>query len=178
MLPVALLSFGWCLNSIGLPAYHAGMGTGELRPNVYSHVSMASLNLLLGLVLGRYFNGVGVICGWGIALAAGGLCTTWLYLPREDRTLANMIPVKGLSLVIGVFGAVLLSIVIFEKMWPAVATTGSTHTWSTANASFVAGSVATLMYLLIVVLATTGHPVRKQLLSAVRSLSSKRLAGH
>ena len=60
----------------------------------------------------------------------------------------------------------------------AVATTGSTHTWSTANASFVAGSVATLMYLLIVVLATTGHPVRKQLLSAVRSLSSKRLAGH
>ncbi len=174
VLPVMVLSLGWCINSFGLPAYHSGMGTGELRPNVYSHVSMASLNLVLGVALGHYFEGVGVIFGWGIALAAGGLCTTWLYLPVARRRVPNLIPESGISLAIGAIIAIAVSVGSYQMAGGLVAPTGIVGTWWKGDANWISGSGAVLIFVLMMTLLTARHPVRKQLLDAVVALLIKR----
>ena len=174
VLPVILLSIGWCINSIGLPAYHAGMGTGELRPNIYSHVLMAGLNLVLALVLGYFFKGNGVVWGWSIALAAGGVCTTWLYLLAVKRSIVSLVPTNGLSLVTGVVIATVASGLVFESSVQTITHSLQAGTWVKDNMYLVAGAGAVLIYLLMMTLATMRHPVRRQLLKAIADLPIKK----
>lgn len=175
VMPVIALSIGWCINCIGLPAYHAGMGTGELRPNVFSHVLMAGLNFIFALVFGYFFQGIGVVWGWAIALAAGGVCTTWLYFPATKRTFSQLVPHKGVPLVAGAVIAALASGLVFDNAVPSLAHLSLTAAWSQDQAYMVAGGGAIVAYLLLMTIATTGHPVRRQLLKAIAELSSKRV---
>jgi len=63
-----LLTIGWGLNTLVGPAYFINLGTGKLKWNTISHVSMAVINVILGLLLGSMFGGVGVVIGAMIAL--------------------------------------------------------------------------------------------------------------
>lgn len=85
-----ILASGWFFNTLCVPAYHAGLGTGELRWNLISHAVMALSNVGLGYLLGRYLGGAGVMAGWAAALAAGGV----VLVVSFHRT--NRLPVREL----------------------------------------------------------------------------------
>lgn len=53
------------------PAYFSSMGEGKLNVLVIVHVGMAIINILLGMLLGQYAGGYGIILAWAIALSAG-----------------------------------------------------------------------------------------------------------
>lgn len=53
------------------PAYFSSMGEGRLNILVVVHIGMAIINIVLGMILGRYLGGYGIITAWGIALSVG-----------------------------------------------------------------------------------------------------------
>ncbi|MPS65190.1 lipopolysaccharide biosynthesis protein [Chryseobacterium sp.] len=55
------------------PAYFSSMGEGKLNVLVIVHVSMAIINIILGIILGLYAEGYGIILAWAIALSIGSL---------------------------------------------------------------------------------------------------------
>lgn len=87
---IVLLSFGWLINTLAVPAYFASMGTGEMGINVISHLAMTLLNMLLGLSLGYVWGGLGVVAGWAVALAIGGLLLNILYCRRHSISLGSL----------------------------------------------------------------------------------------
>lgn len=91
-----LLTIGWFINTLSVPAYYSFLGIGLLRFNVISHVSIALLNVLFGYVLGKNYGGIGVVVGWTISLSLGSslMCVSYhlVYkisllkiIPRESR---------------------------------------------------------------------------------------------
>ncbi|ASK30366.1 hypothetical protein CEY12_09675 [Chryseobacterium sp. T16E-39] len=55
------------------PAYFSSMGEGRLNVLVIVHIGMAVINIVLGMILGRYAGGYGIIIAWGIALSVGSV---------------------------------------------------------------------------------------------------------
>lgn len=88
---IILLSFGWLINTLAVPAYFACLGTGEMGINVISHLAMTLLNLFLGLSLGIVWGGLGVVAGWAVALAIGGLLLIIFYCRRHSIALDRLI---------------------------------------------------------------------------------------
>lgn len=86
----ALLSAGWLANTLSGPAFFLLLGTGQLRPLLYSHATTAVVNVIAGVGLGIAFGGPGVAAGWGIALAAGA--AHLLFLMQRKRKLEFGLP--------------------------------------------------------------------------------------
>ncbi|MBT2622929.1 MULTISPECIES: lipopolysaccharide biosynthesis protein [Chryseobacterium] len=55
------------------PAYFSSMGEGRLNILVIVHIGMAVINIVLGMILGTYLGGYGIIIAWGIALSVGSV---------------------------------------------------------------------------------------------------------
>lgn len=68
-----VLSIGWCINTLNVPAYMINLGTGNLRSNTICHVIMGSVNTIAGLLLSYFLGFNGGILGWGLALIAGSV---------------------------------------------------------------------------------------------------------
>ncbi|OQW89639.1 MAG: hypothetical protein BWK78_07500, partial [Thiotrichaceae bacterium IS1] len=62
------MTIGWAINNLSAPAYFTYLGTGQLRWNTVGHVLIAVLNGILGITLGIWFDGMGVVIGWVVAL--------------------------------------------------------------------------------------------------------------
>lgn len=80
MLALTVSSF---INIMCGPAYFSSMGEGKLNVLVIVHVGMAIVNIVLGMVLGYYAAGYGIILAWAIALSVGSIIVTLNY----NRTL-------------------------------------------------------------------------------------------
>ena len=70
MLALTVSSF---VNIMCGPAYFSSMGEGKLNILVIVHIGMAIVNILLGLFLGHYAGGYGIILAWAIALSIGSV---------------------------------------------------------------------------------------------------------
>lgn len=97
-----LLSIGNFLNTLAGPSYFANLGTGHLRFNVISHITIAILNAIWGVILGFLFNGYGVVMAWVIALSLGSAFIYVSYhvinkiplqelFPRDSRAMAGFL---------------------------------------------------------------------------------------
>lgn len=63
-----LLAAGLYINLLSAPAYFASIANGNLMPPFISQLILGILNLLLGGLLGYFFNGYGVVLGWVISV--------------------------------------------------------------------------------------------------------------
>lgn len=68
-----LLSIGFFINSLGIPAYYLGIGSGNLKWIIYGHLLTAVLNILLSYIFGISFGYLGVIMGWVLSWIIGTL---------------------------------------------------------------------------------------------------------
>ncbi len=95
MFSLCVLSAGWFLNTIAVPAYFANQGTGYLRDNVFSHILTATINVSLGYLLGLKAGTFGIVLAWGVALGASGLYQTVMFqLGLQERRLM-LVPIKS-----------------------------------------------------------------------------------
>ena len=95
-----ILSVGWLINTLSVPAYFACLGTGAMGIVVRSHVIMAVLNLVLGLAFGRLWGGYGVVVAWSLALAAGGLAAHVEFCRRSGLGWRGWFPAQGIVLLV------------------------------------------------------------------------------
>jgi O-antigen/teichoic acid export membrane protein len=102
-----LLSLGWFLNTLSVPAYFVNLGTGELGWNVGGHVTIGVLNSILGLLLGVYFGGTGVVIAWVLSLSLGSCLIYFSYHTKHKIPIIEMLPRDSkLVIIVSLIGAV------------------------------------------------------------------------
>lgn len=76
---IAVLTIMTFMNVMNGPAYFSSLGEGRLNVLVFVHISIAIMNVLLGILLGKSFGGYGVILAWGIAISVGAVILVFTY---------------------------------------------------------------------------------------------------
>lgn len=94
------------------PAYFSALGEGRLNILVIVHVGMAFINILLGMILGEFFGGYGVILSWGIALTIGSLALILNYNKKINIKIENVFGKQELKLFIISLIVILLNLLI------------------------------------------------------------------
>lgn len=94
-----LLAVGWFCNLLVGPAYFSYLGLGRLRWNTASHLTIAVLNLGLGLALGDAYGGYGVVAAWVFALIIGSSVVILGYHFENKLSLGLLIPKSMLGLI-------------------------------------------------------------------------------
>jgi O-antigen/teichoic acid export membrane protein len=156
-----ILSVGWFFNTLCVPAYYAGLGTGELRLNLISHVIMAVLNIGLGFVLGQYFGGFGVIAGWAIALAMGGIILAISFHKLNKLSFNEFLPTSSRWLTVSCLSGIPLSYLMFQSA-------------SSSTSPILIGVAMIVGFACVLAGPIWVHPVRKDLSEWVLSLRRNR----
>jgi O-antigen/teichoic acid export membrane protein len=168
-----LLSVGWFVNSLGLPAYNISLGTGRLTPNVLSHIFLTLANFGLCIVLGKSFGAHGVIAAWSIALGIGGLSMSILFgrklptgaAPQLSRASRQMLVVVTVLLTIALLGRLHLD-TLLDKSSVAVAPAA------------LRDAVVLIVFLCLLLPIAAAHPTRKYLMLWVKAAFEKRAIVH
>lgn len=118
-----LLAIFWFINTLTLPVYFTNLGTGDIRWNTYGHLLIGMLNLMLGILLGIPWGGLGVVIGWGISLMSGSLLILWFYMKKERIGPKSLFPKEGMSVVLLSIGVALLPPALYHTArhwmgWP------------------------------------------------------------
>ena len=152
----ALLVAGWGFNNLSGPAYFFNFGTGDLKWNSISHVLMAVLNVLFGLILGPVLGGLGVAIGAMIALLIASYFLLITLHKKYRIPVWNIIPAEHYVLLIAVAFGVGGSFVITRQ--------------SSQGDNFILMQVMGLgMYTVTVAVAMYLHPYRKLLIQAINA---------
>ena len=154
----SLLSIGWFLNTLNAPAFFTYMGTGQLGWNLASQVTVAILNLVLGVTLGMQFGGVGVVCGWVLALSIGSSLVYLSFHRQNDIPIAALFPASS--------RAVALVCVL------AASASASVQLLSASVASMRSNLVIVVVFLVAVARTLWMHPLRRWMIKVVRPANS------
>lgn len=145
-----LLLIGRFLNTIEAPAYFANLGTGDLRWNVVSHISKGMLNAGLGVLLGVFYGGIGVVIAWVFSLALGSSIILFPYHIRHKISLIELLPKTSRSLIVACLIAILSTLVTYNML---------NH-----RLNIIAlNSIIILSFSLIVIIPFWFHSMRKRL---------------
>ncbi len=148
------LSIGWFFNVLAVPVYFIGLGTGELRSNLISHVSTAVINAVGGFVLGRKFGASGVVIAWVVSLIAGSAIMTLSYHLRYKISLSKLMPRSSVVLTAVCLSGVAVTYLVLPQFQ------GASHRFGAylANCVFLSLAVVALLWV---------HPSRKQLFGLI-----------
>lgn len=91
----------WFFNTLTIPAYLINMGTGDLNWNVVSHLVMGIMNLILSVILGWYFGGLGVVVAWSFSIIIGSLLVMYKFHVKNSIPFFIKTKINFFSLVSG-----------------------------------------------------------------------------
>lgn len=151
-----VLSTGWFINTLSVPAYFAYLGIGNLRWNVIAHSLIGSLNLLLGGLLGIFYDGMGVIVGWAIALAVGSVVVHIAFNVTHKIPLSELLPQESRKFaVLSILG------ILFVFMFPNIIfNITDVFVNNVIDFIFIACVISVLLWF---------HPMRKELMGWVKN---------
>jgi O-antigen/teichoic acid export membrane protein len=112
-----VLTVAWLLNILISPAYFANLGTGHLFWNTVGHVVIGVLNLTLGAVLGVFYGGIGVVCGWAAALVVGSGFILLSYHARYGIPLGDLLPEESRSLCLACGIGAAIALLFYYRQW-------------------------------------------------------------
>lgn len=157
-----LLAIGWCLNTLSAPAYFANLGIGELRWNTVGHVTIAALNLGLGLLLGSIYGGAAVVIAWVVSLTTGSLIIPIAHHIRHGISLSELLPKGTVNMLIGSIIFIFLSLLLYEYL-------------GYESNPFTILAILMLGFLMIVGFPIWFHPMRRRVIGWIAAgLSCKR----
>jgi O-antigen/teichoic acid export membrane protein len=168
---MVILCGGWLVNTLSVPAYYAGMGTGNMRDNVITHLVMTVSNIVLILIVGRLWEGLGVVVAWAVALVLGGGLLNILYCWENVIYFSNVIPKDSRWLtvlcLIGFFVGYGLQSPEIKKLTLIIS--ASSDSW----ARYMIGSMMVVCFFMIVSLPMWNHPIRKKIMNLIADVRSK-----
>lgn len=92
------LSIGFFINSLGIPAYYLGIGSGNLKWIIYGHLLTSVFNVIFSYIFGIIFGYLGVIMGWVFSWIIGTLLFTILQ-ERDFNVLKILFSTNNLYLI-------------------------------------------------------------------------------
>ncbi len=149
-----LLSIGWFLNTLVGPAYFTNLGIGELRWNVFGHMTIALLNVGFGLLLGTLYGGMGVVIAWVFSLTFGSSVIFLSYHVRHEIPFLELVPKASRR----ILAACLIGI---------LATTVIQRGFNYKIHTIALDTIILLSFSVIVFVPFWLHPMRKRLMSWV-----------
>jgi len=162
---VVILCIGWLVNVLGVPAYHAGMGTGHMKDNVIAHVTDAVTNIIAILVVGRLLDGMGVIVARVFAMILGAMLLMYLYHKRNSLALNEAIPESSRLLALLCMIGVTMSYLLWQWLPGAQAFLALLGPLSDSELHGIMSAITILFFVLLVGIPMWNHPVRRQLSS-------------
>lgn len=93
------LSIGWFANTVSGPSYFFFLGQGDLKWVTISHVAVAIINLVLGLVFGILWGYHGIVAAFVMALFVGSAVTIVAYARTVHITISEMFGIPAMMLV-------------------------------------------------------------------------------
>lgn len=112
ILPLTLLSISTFFNVMCGPAYYSSLGEGKLNLLIFIHVLMAITNVLLGIILGKFFGSTGVVWAWVATLLLGSITLTIKYQQKIQFKIKNIFTRNDYLLIsLGLFISTVLAIV-------------------------------------------------------------------
>ena len=151
-----LLAVGWFVNTLNAPAFYANLGIGEIRWNVIGHILIAFLNVVLGVALGAFYGGVGVVVAWVSSLAVGSSFIYLSYHITHRIPMIDLLPRGSRSIIVTCLVGILIAVGVNSKI---------DHSSSTILLS----STTILLFLIIVFLPFWHHPMRGRLMGWVNN---------
>ena len=109
-----LLTFGWFVNTLAVPAFFLNYGTGELRQNVITQSIIGLGGFGAGMILGFLINGIGVVLGSVFGLTVGsvflivfhmkksGMCWSEVIIPRD---MWQLLAIGSVAVWLSVYGS-------------------------------------------------------------------------
>lgn len=111
-----ILSATMFVNILIGPAYFSCVGEGKLNLILKSQILIGVLNLILGLVLGYFFSGKGVIVSWAISVSISSFYLFYSYQKQNNIPLTNLITKYNVILFSIATTMVLLSLFFFKDI--------------------------------------------------------------
>lgn len=74
-----ILSFSLLINILNAPAFFSSLGEGKLNGLLVMHFLIAILNILFGVILGKYIPSYGVIIAWALSQGIGSVFLILFY---------------------------------------------------------------------------------------------------
>ena len=145
----SLAILAWFINTLSTPAYFANLGSGNLRWNTISHICMAVINVLFGVLLGSLYGGTGVVVAWMLALVISNLILIMAYQINHSIPLTNTFPKT--NIILG-----LASILAIVLCWSMYFQYRFQSLFITTCLSLALFSIITLIPILV-------HPVRQKI---------------
>jgi O-antigen/teichoic acid export membrane protein len=147
-----MMTVGMFLNSLVNPAYITNLGLGKLRQNLHGFLVMATLNAILGYILGRTFGGFGVVLASVIAMAIGSWAILLGFHLERNLPISGLFPRESAFLVIASLVGAAVALVAYGQLrttWPL--------------RPLLAAGACALIYFLATCFAMWMHPVRREL---------------
>jgi len=142
---------GFTINILSNPAYFANLGTGRLLWNTIDHIVVGVLNGFLGVIMGVYYGGMGVVVASVLATIAGSSVVVIAYHFENDISLKEIFPKEmsllALSCVVGMLFSLLVSHYFYDKI-----------------SFYILGPVSLLLFVFIVFPFNWFHPMRTQIM--------------
>jgi O-antigen/teichoic acid export membrane protein len=108
-----VLTIAWGINIYSAPAYFANLGIGELNWNLFSHIIIGLINLVLGILMGYFGGAMFVVYSWCIALIIGSLIVPISFHHRTELNFSILRNKENFTLITWNILAVLVSWFLF-----------------------------------------------------------------
>jgi len=144
-----MLAVGWFLNTLTTPVYFSNLGTGELYWNTIGYLTIAILNLALGVVLGSFFGGIGVVIAWVCSLVIGSLVIPISYHIKYKISMLELVPMENSGVGVASMTGLFISFLLYHQM--------VNHLTPLILATIVA-----LVFSAILIMPVWSHPMRKR----------------
>jgi len=145
-----LIVIGFTIDMLCSPAYFTNLGTGRLLWNTVGYIVFGVLNGLLGIFMGTYYGGTGVVIASVLAMIVGGSIILIAYHFENNISLQEIFPKEMLLLAISSVIGMLSSLVVYYYFYEKVS-------------FYVLGPISLLLFLFIVFPFIWFHPMRTQI---------------
>ena len=108
------ISAGWFFNIISAYPYFINMGTGILKWNVISLLTLATFNVICCYVFGRFLGGYYVVFGPAFALIAAAVVLFWGFCRQNEIKIKELFSRNNLIIFLVAFTGIIVSYFFFR----------------------------------------------------------------
>jgi len=151
-----LLAVSLFINALSVPAYFSYLGIGILKWNTLGYVTTAFMNVALGLMIGIFFGGIGVVLAWVISSITGSLIIAISYNCKYTISLRELLPRENMGVAIACLIATLSALFIYYLF---------NHTFTLT----IGISITIITFSIIVFIPLWFHPMRNRIMRQISS---------
>lgn len=154
-----LLSVGWLISTLSVPASYALLGIGKLQWYTLANVTIAVLNFGLGLLLGYIYGGTAVVVAWVFSVSAGSLMVPIYYHYSYKIPMLTLLPRESTGIGLASLTGLSICLVLYYQL---------------KLAPLAIATILILIFFSIVVIPLWKHPMRKHLMSWIKHVIHER----